>query len=54
VVVPGEVALQAVLDVGRRLEFVVLAGVDDEFRGSTTEFGLVIALVVVAAGGYQN
>jgi hypothetical protein len=34
VVVPGEVALEAVFDVGRCLEFVVFAGVDKEFGGT--------------------
>jgi hypothetical protein len=34
VVVPGEVAFEAVFDVGGRLEFVVFAGVDDEFCGA--------------------
>src|SRR2546430_5084367 len=50
VVVPGEVTLESVLDVRRRLEFVVFARVDDKFGGAAQPFERLIHLLAAEDG----
>src|SRR5690348_742131 len=45
VVVPGKVALEAVLDVRRRFEFVILAWIDHKLGGSTQAFKSLVHLL---------
>src|SRR5207244_9135587 len=50
VVVPGEVTLESVLDVRRRLEFVVFARVDDKLGGAAQPFERLIHLLAAEDG----